>query len=89
MIVDESIQGRGPMVHCTNCGDDIYSSHRHDYVMCKCMQEYRAEAAKVHQWMINRGWNDRHIHTLMCIHHDKYCKGVAVDGGADYVKISR
>jgi hypothetical protein len=42
-------------VHCNNCGDEPYSSHRHDFVHCEC----RSVAVDGGTSYLRRVFNDR------------------------------
>lgn len=77
-------------VKCLNCKSILKSTHRHDFVACKCYHESETLCERfegILQGYLDEGL-DLSLHTASCAFMAVIHKGVAVDGGDDYLRIS-
>ncbi len=65
---------------CRNCGDEIESKHRHDFVVCSCWKD---SIAKFNLWEEE---NPNATHEEKCNWQTRHGTGIAVDGGGAYLR---
>lgn len=69
---------------CKNCGDEIESVHRQDWVCCSCYNEAEELEYKFYERIKGLDISKGDVHKILCVFRELTGRGFFLDGGNIY-----